>query len=260
METQSRSPQMDGLELIRPPVSYAQRTAPELAFTAKTRPSVAPKYTVLPIATGDDSTFALVRSCQSRRPFERSNAVTDSVVRRDDESLSGYGGRRRFGPAAARPQRLSRCCVEGNGSTAESIHVEPCRRNSSADTPCSCPSLAPRAASSAGRAGSVRARASAGDRRRTRSSMAVRRPPGEEAASVSSASATRGSQRRDALEIGVDRALRRRAVDDQQPAGRPGRRATSTRPPAAASSNFLRMGETGRSRLSVPAALDATEQ
>ena len=40
---QSRFPQIDGLELMRPPVWYAQRTRPVCALTAKTRPSVAPK-------------------------------------------------------------------------------------------------------------------------------------------------------------------------------------------------------------------------
>ena len=44
-------------------------------FTAKSRPSVAPKYTVLSIATGDDSIFADVCSCQSSSPVSRSSAL-----------------------------------------------------------------------------------------------------------------------------------------------------------------------------------------
>src|SRR5215469_6244449 len=98
-------PRIDGLELIRPPVSYAHLTFPLAVFTANSRPSVAPKYAVLPITTGDDSTLAPGRSiCQSFAPFERANAVTvplveDTITR--SPAIAGVDG---FGPCPLRIQ------------------------------------------------------------------------------------------------------------------------------------------------------------
>src|SRR5262245_6070684 len=73
---QIRRPNTDGLELIRPPVWYAQRMRPLTVLTANRRPSVAPKYAVLSITTRDDSPFAATRSCHNVRPFDRAYAVT----------------------------------------------------------------------------------------------------------------------------------------------------------------------------------------
>ena len=92
-------PRIDGLELIRPPVLYAHLTWPFAVFTANSRPSVAPKYAVFPITTGDDSTFAPGRSsCQSFAPFERASAVTvplvDETITRSP-AIAGVDG---FGP------------------------------------------------------------------------------------------------------------------------------------------------------------------
>ena len=74
MQTRPRA--RDGLELIRPPVSYAQRTWPVSASTANSRPSVAPKYATPSTTAGDDSTIAFVRSCQTTLPLFRVSAVT----------------------------------------------------------------------------------------------------------------------------------------------------------------------------------------
>src|SRR5215212_4285077 len=49
---------------------------PVRTYTQKSRPSVAPKYTSRPTATGDDSTLALTLKRQSRRPLKRLYAVT----------------------------------------------------------------------------------------------------------------------------------------------------------------------------------------
>ena len=73
---QTRPSASEGLELIRPPVSYAQRIRPVSTSTAKRRPSVAPKKTVSSTTAGDDSTLALVRSCQTSLPLFRVSAVT----------------------------------------------------------------------------------------------------------------------------------------------------------------------------------------
>src|SRR5262249_60611586 len=95
---QIRRPNTDGLELIRPPVWYAQRMRPLTVLTANRRPSVAPKYAVLSITTGDDSTFAATRSCHSVWPSERAYAVTvppvdDTITR--SPAIAGVDG---FGP------------------------------------------------------------------------------------------------------------------------------------------------------------------
>ncbi len=74
-------------------------TWPFVVFTANSRPSVAPKYAVFPITTGDDSTLASARSiCQSFAPFERASAVTvpfvdDTITR--SPAIAGVDG---FGP------------------------------------------------------------------------------------------------------------------------------------------------------------------
>ena len=73
---QMRPSASDGLALIRPPVSKAQRTWPVSTSTANRRPSVAPKYAMSPAIAGDDSTFACVSSCQTTFPLFRVSAVT----------------------------------------------------------------------------------------------------------------------------------------------------------------------------------------
>src|SRR6476659_196860 len=75
MQTRPRA--RDGLELIRPPVSYAHRTRPVSASTANSRPSVAPKYATPSTTAGDDSTIAFVRSCHTTFPAFLVSAVTD---------------------------------------------------------------------------------------------------------------------------------------------------------------------------------------
>src|SRR6476469_9916639 len=82
---QMRPSASDGLALIRPPVSNAQRTWPVSTSTAKRRPSVAPKYATLPATAADDSTFACVSSCQTTLPLLRVRAVT---VPSFDETIS----------------------------------------------------------------------------------------------------------------------------------------------------------------------------
>ena len=46
------------------------------ASTANSRPSVAPKYAIPSTTAAEDSTFALVRSCQTMCPFARASPVT----------------------------------------------------------------------------------------------------------------------------------------------------------------------------------------
>jgi len=104
---QIRRPNTDGLELMRPPVWYAQRIRPLTVFTANRRPSVAPKYAVLSIATGDDSTFAATCSCHNVRPSDRAYAMTvplvdDTITR--SPAMAGVDG---FGPVPSRFQITS---------------------------------------------------------------------------------------------------------------------------------------------------------
>src|SRR5213078_4333874 len=101
---QIRRPNTDGLELMRPPVWYAQRMRPLTVLTANRRPSVAPKYAVLSITTGDDSTFAATCSCHSVWPSDRASALTvplvDETIRRSP-AMAGVDG---FGPVPWRAQ------------------------------------------------------------------------------------------------------------------------------------------------------------
>src|SRR5262245_5601785 len=95
---QIRFPQIDGLELMRPPVSYAQRTRPVSAWTAKRRPSVTPKYAIPSTTTGDDSTLALVSSRHTGRPLRRPRAVTEPSCELTIRRLPAIAGVDALGP------------------------------------------------------------------------------------------------------------------------------------------------------------------
>ena len=56
------------------------------------------------MATGDDSTFAFVRSRQSTRPFARSSAVTEPSVEETISRSPAIAGVDGFGPVPARDQ------------------------------------------------------------------------------------------------------------------------------------------------------------
>ena len=122
---QTRPSASEGLALMRPPVSNAQRIRPVSTSTAKRRPSVAPKKAVSPATAGEDSTFAFVRISQTTLPLARVRAVTRAVLRAHDQLVArdrrGRGLRRvRDLP----PDDLARRRVDRPRVAAEGVDVE----------------------------------------------------------------------------------------------------------------------------------------
>ena len=110
------------------------------------------------MATGDDSTFASRLKLPEHRavlPVERG----DRAVRRaDDEARAGdRGGRRLRARALPLPEHPAGLARRARASGRRTCSRRACRRRSSAGTPCSSPSRAPRPASSRACRGGCRA-------------------------------------------------------------------------------------------------------
>ena len=123
MQTRPRA--SEGLELIRPPVSNAQRTWPVSASTAKSRPSVAPKYATALGDRGrrlDDRVRPQLPDELAALPCQRGHRA---VLRADDQVVAGdRRGRRLRRVADLLPDHLARLGVDRPRVALERVHVE----------------------------------------------------------------------------------------------------------------------------------------